>query len=180
MEPFGGGIRFCSTRIQLSQAARPSVQCHRHPPTNPFPRAAVNLPTHTRTHTTPCPFYVTYHRQSTLLNSQRYPFGQCSCHTPCQMKSCHCILCPASSINEFHATTTAFSNQQQLTLNFNEEPSSEMSMMGTPPSLISSLFWGRKRQTTLMLFPDMGKRESENETKKKDKGERFRTRVKGT
>lgn len=39
-----------------------------------------------------------------------------------------------------------------------------MSMMGTPPSLISSLFWGRKRQTTLMLFPDMG--ESENETKK--------------
>lgn len=46
-------------------------------------------------------------------------------------------------------------------------------MMGTPPSLISSLFWGRKRQTTLMLFPDMvGMREKEREKRTKKEGQR--------
>lgn len=34
-------------------------------------------------------------------------------------------------------------------------PSSDTSTMGTPPSLISNLFWGRKRHTTLMLLPDI-------------------------
>lgn len=42
-----------------------------------------------------------------------------------------------------------------LTLRATSVPSLPMSMMGVPPSLFSSAFWGRKRHTTLILLPDM-------------------------
>jgi hypothetical protein len=42
-----------------------------------------------------------------------------------------------------------------VTFNCTLVPSSSIERIGTPPSLFSIEFCGRKRQTTLILFPDI-------------------------
>jgi hypothetical protein len=53
------------------------------------------------------------------------------------------------------------------TLSATFSPASSIWMMGVPPSLFSSEFWGLNRHTTLMLFPDIVQREGTKKKKKK-------------
>lgn len=76
---------------------------------------------------------------------------------------CICLLYvfPLRWVNKWNISRHK-KDVEELTLSLTEVPSSSMSMMGWPPSLISSLFCGRKRQTTLMLFPDIYSYDEEN------------------
>lgn len=80
-----------------------------------------------------------------------------SCIRAKDLIKCICLLYVFSLrwVNKWNMSRHNRNKKEKLTFNLTEVPSSSMSMMGCPPSLISSLFCGRKRQTTLMLFPDI-------------------------
>lgn len=87
---------------------------------------------------------------------QKYPAALYPCQTPCQRQRSLAHPCPRKLKSSRLLEKLQFCRRfWKLALSFTTVPSSSMSMMGWPPSRISSLFCGRNRQTTLMLLPDM-------------------------